>query len=131
MVSRIWTQRFKKAWQANNKNKNLRLYFTAHSCSLLIAHKKYKIDGVWHTWINYPRFHQLATSYNPTDPSTHFDSMDYIAPTPDWAVYGHDMKGFDPSMQRVYRQKKKYEGLSGPEEAIKKAAEKRGMVFAK
>merc|ERR1719482_208203 len=53
-----------------------------HSCCILLAKKKYHIDGRWHTWIDYPRFHQLVQSGKP------FTAMDYIAETPDWAVWG-------------------------------------------
>ncbi|KAJ3130955.1 S-adenosyl-L-methionine-dependent tRNA 4-demethylwyosine synthase [Physocladia obscura] len=76
----------------------------AHTCSMLISHKKYKIDGVWHTWIDYPKFHSLVRS------GEHFTSMDYVAKTPDWAVFGDDRKGFDPDMTRVYKNKAKYDG---------------------
>ncbi|KAJ3240770.1 S-adenosyl-L-methionine-dependent tRNA 4-demethylwyosine synthase [Chytriomyces hyalinus] len=76
----------------------------AHTCSLLISHKKFKINGTWHTWIDYPKFHSLARS------GAHFTSMDYLAPTPEWAVFGDNRKGFDPNMTRVYRNKAKYEG---------------------
>jgi tRNA wybutosine-synthesizing protein 1 len=58
----------------------------AHSCMIVIAHKKFRIDGVWysailfiillisshvpvfefrHTWIDYEKFHQLANSGRP------------------------------------------------------------------
>ncbi|KAJ3207589.1 S-adenosyl-L-methionine-dependent tRNA 4-demethylwyosine synthase [Entophlyctis luteolus] len=76
----------------------------AHTCSMLIAHKRYKINGVWHTWIDYPEFHRLARLGKP------FTSMDYVAQTPDWAVFGDDRKGFDPEMTRVYKSKAKYDG---------------------
>ncbi|KAJ3030231.1 UNVERIFIED_CONTAM: S-adenosyl-L-methionine-dependent tRNA 4-demethylwyosine synthase [Siphonaria sp. JEL0065] len=76
----------------------------AHTNSLLISHKKYKIEGVWNTWIDYPKFHALVKS------GEHFTAMDYLAPTPDWAVYGDERKGFDPIMTRVYKNKAKYEG---------------------
>ncbi|KAI8615631.1 hypothetical protein BC830DRAFT_1256169 [Chytriomyces sp. MP71] len=76
----------------------------AHTCSLLISHKKYKINGVWHTWIDYPKFHHLVRS------GQHFSAMDYLAPTPQWAVFGDDRKGFDPDMTRHYKNKAKYDG---------------------
>ncbi|KAJ3407601.1 hypothetical protein HDV05_005382 [Chytridiales sp. JEL 0842] len=98
----------------------------AHSCSLLIAHKSYKLNGKWHTWIDYPKFHELAHLHKTQ--GIPFTSMDYLAPTPEWAVYGNEEKGFDPGMKRVYRKKAKYEGLSHPSEAIQKAAERRGVA---
>ncbi|KAI3646504.1 hypothetical protein MP228_009432 [Amoeboaphelidium protococcarum] len=71
-----------------------------HSCSVLVAHKKFYIDDKWHTWIDYDRFHDLIQSGVP------FDSLDYVAPTPDWAVYGNQAKGFDPEMTRHFRKQK-------------------------
>lgn len=71
----------------------------AHSCSILVANKKFFVDNVWHTWIDYPKFHELVGSGKP------FDSMDYIAPTPSWAIYGAKELGFDPEEMRVYRNK--------------------------
>merc|ERR1719333_2059656 len=31
-----------------------------HSCIVLIANRRFKVDGRWHTWIDYDRFHELA-----------------------------------------------------------------------
>ncbi|CAJ0750899.1 1401_t:CDS:2, partial [Entrophospora sp. SA101] len=31
----------------------------SHSCSILIANTKFKINGRWHTWINYDKFFEL------------------------------------------------------------------------
>merc|ERR1711865_1046323 len=77
----------------------------AHSCCVLIANKKkfFKegedgAEGEWHTWIDYPKFHQLAAS------GEHFTSKDYMAPTPDWAVMGHESGGFAPYETRHKRQ---------------------------
>lgn len=75
----------------------------AHSCSILVANKKFLINDVWHTWIDYEKFHDLVQS------GKEFDSLDYVAPTPQWAVYGADEKGFDPQETRHYRNKKKKE----------------------
>jgi tRNA wybutosine-synthesizing protein 1 len=69
----------------------------AHSCSVLVADKKYFIDNKWHTWIDYEKFHNLVAS------GEHFTSMDYYAPTPDWAVFGAEERGFDPAETRHYR----------------------------
>ena len=30
-----------------------------HSCCVLLAKKDFCIEGQWHTWIDYPKFHQL------------------------------------------------------------------------
>jgi len=67
-----------------------------HSCIVLIANRRYKIDGTWHTWIDYDRYHDLIAKGEP------FLAQDYMAPTPSWAVYGAQEAGFDPSDTRVY-----------------------------
>ena len=69
-----------------------------HSCSVLIALKKYKVDGIWHTWIDYDKFADLASSGRKD-----FTSEEYWAPTPSWAVYGADERGFDPAQTRHFR----------------------------
>jgi tRNA wybutosine-synthesizing protein 1 len=66
-----------------------------HSCCVLLAHKKFLVDGQWHTWIDYDRFHELVVAGKP------FTSMDYMAPTPAWAVPGAIEEGFDPAETRV------------------------------
>eukprot|EP00240_Pyramimonas_obovata_P002898 CAMPEP_0118947912 /NCGR_PEP_ID=MMETSP1169-20130426/46871_1 /TAXON_ID=36882 /ORGANISM="Pyramimonas obovata, Strain CCMP722" /LENGTH=659 /DNA_ID=CAMNT_0006894221 /DNA_START=62 /DNA_END=2041 /DNA_ORIENTATION=- len=66
-----------------------------HSLSVLLARKKtYLRDGVWHTWIDYDRFQDLVAAGEP------FGSEDYLAPTPSWAVYGAEEKGFNPAETR-------------------------------
>jgi len=67
-----------------------------HSCIVLLAHKRFKRDGKWHTWIDYDRFHELVMS------GKDFDAMEYAAPTPDWALYGSEEAGFDPNETRKY-----------------------------
>lgn len=34
-----------------------------------------------------------------------FDSKDYMAPTPSWAVYGSDEGGFDPDQSRYRKER--------------------------
>jgi len=75
-----------------------------HSNCVLIAHKKFKIDGRWHTWIDYPRFHELIRVSSDTQEP--FTALDYVAPTPEWAVIGHSQRGFDPCETRWYRKNK-------------------------
>lgn len=70
-----------------------------HSCSMLIAHEKFFVDGKWNTWINYDKFLELSDKGEP------FTSLDYMAPTPDWAVFGSTQKGFDPNEERFFRKK--------------------------
>lgn len=66
-----------------------------HSCCLMLARvDRYKLDGVWHTWIDFDRFIQLANS------GEEFTAVDYRAPTPHWAVYGAVERGFDPEETR-------------------------------
>ncbi|RKP20561.1 Tyw1 protein, partial [Rozella allomycis CSF55] len=70
-----------------------------HSCSILIAHKKFKIDNEWYTWIDYEKFHEFANS------ESSFTSLDYMTKTPSWALYGSNERGFDPNETRFYRKK--------------------------
>lgn len=77
-----------------------------HSCCVLIAKKKFRIDGKWHTWIDYDKFHELAMSGRP------FDGLEYSQVTPDWALFGSKEEGFDPVDTRVYTKGRKK--LPGP-----------------
>lgn len=78
-----------------------------HSCIVLIANKKFKINGTWHTWIDYGRFHELVAA------GKDFGAMDYLAPTPEWALYGSDEAGFDPKETRVYHNRTKKKAAAG------------------
>ena len=53
-------------------------YVTEHIPSrvVLLAKKKFKINGNWHTWIDFPKYHKLALENN-------FKSEDYTIKTPD------------------------------------------------
>ncbi|CAH1801626.1 unnamed protein product [Owenia fusiformis] len=82
-----------------------------HSNCVLISHKKFKVDGVWHTWIDYPKFHKINNLYTDSKGAEKFTAVDYMAPTPHWAVYGAREQGFDPQETRFHRKKKK--DLSG------------------
>ncbi|KAI8149236.1 hypothetical protein BJV82DRAFT_504409 [Fennellomyces sp. T-0311] len=73
----------------------------AHSCSILIAKTDFKINGEWYTHIDYPKFFELVRSGKP------FTSLDYMAKTPDWAVFGAEAGGFDPEETRFYRKNRK------------------------
>ncbi|PWA71227.1 flavodoxin family protein / radical SAM domain-containing protein [Artemisia annua] len=71
-----------------------------HSCCVLLAKvDKFKVDGQWHTWIDYEKFHDLVASGKP------FDSNDYMALTPSWAVYGANEGGFDPDQARYKKER--------------------------
>ena len=84
-----------------------------HSNCILIAHRKFFIEGRWCTWIDYDRFLDLVSCYEANDSTTHFTSMDYMSVTPAWAVFGSEKRGFDPEEQRVSKKKQKNKDNSG------------------
>ncbi|KAF3971519.1 hypothetical protein CMV_004888 [Castanea mollissima] len=72
-----------------------------HSCCVLLAKTdKFKVNGKWFTWIDYEKFHNLVASRKP------FSSMDYMAATPSWAVYGAEEGGFDPGQSRYKKERR-------------------------
>lgn len=71
----------------------------AHSCCILIAQNRFRINNVWHTVIDYKKFFNLLES------GQDFGPMDYIAPTADWAHYGSNEGGFSPEDVRHRRGK--------------------------
>ncbi|KAK9235485.1 hypothetical protein V1525DRAFT_409859 [Lipomyces kononenkoae] len=73
----------------------------AHSCCILIAQTRFKIDGEWYTHIDYDRFFELLRE------GREFGPMDYIAKTPPWAIFGSDQAGFNPEDERVVNKKSK------------------------
>ncbi|XP_023673812.2 S-adenosyl-L-methionine-dependent tRNA 4-demethylwyosine synthase TYW1 isoform X1 [Paramormyrops kingsleyae] len=77
-----------------------------HSNCILIAHRKFKVAGEWHTWIDYDRFQELVRLHDDTDSQTSFSAEDYMARTPDWAVFGACGRGFDPVDTRFQRKNK-------------------------
>ena len=71
----------------------------AHSCCVLIASKRFLVDGRWHTLIDYERF------FDCLEGGGEFSPEDYMGPpTPEWATWGRG--GFDPADERVYRKGK-------------------------
>jgi tRNA wybutosine-synthesizing protein 1 len=69
----------------------------AHSCCILLASERFKVDGKWHTLIDYDKFFQLLEEKGPDGD---FSPEDYMGPpTPEWATWGNG--GFDPRDQRV------------------------------
>ncbi|XP_031263825.1 S-adenosyl-L-methionine-dependent tRNA 4-demethylwyosine synthase-like isoform X2 [Pistacia vera] len=71
-----------------------------HSCCVLLAKtERFKVNGQWFTWIDYEKFHDLVAS------GRHFNSKDYMAATPSWAVYGAEEGGFDPDMSRYRKER--------------------------
>ncbi|XP_012584723.1 PREDICTED: S-adenosyl-L-methionine-dependent tRNA 4-demethylwyosine synthase isoform X1 [Condylura cristata] len=83
-----------------------------HSNCLLIAHKKFKIDREWWTWIDYHRFQKLIQDYEDSGGSKTFSAKDYMAKTPAWALFGANERGFDPKDTR-YQRKSKSKDISG------------------
>jgi len=68
----------------------------AHSCCVLIASRRFFVDGKWHTLIDYERFFECLES------GEEFSPEDYMGPpTPEWATWGQG--GFDPADVRVDR----------------------------
>jgi len=73
-----------------------------HSLCVLIANKhKFLVNGQWHTWIDYDKFHQLVAQGSP------FTAVDYMAPSPSWALFGSAEQGFSPDQARFKRPSKK------------------------
>ena len=71
----------------------------AHSCCVLIASERFRVDGKWHTLIDYDRYFELLEEKGPDGD---FSPEDYMgAATPEWATWGNG--GFDPRDQRVDR----------------------------
>lgn len=83
-----------------------------HSNCLLIAHKKFKIEREWWTWIDYNRFQELIQEYEDSGGSKTFSAEDYMAKTPHWALFGANERGFDPKDTRFQR-KNKSKNISG------------------
>ena len=68
----------------------------AHSCCVLIASKRFFVEGRWHTLIDYDKFFECLES------GENFRPEDYMgAETPEWATWGNG--GFDPADERVDR----------------------------
>ncbi|CAI4828140.1 BDN_1c_G0052970.mRNA.1.CDS.1 [Saccharomyces cerevisiae] len=79
----------------------------AHSNCLLIADTKFKINGEWHTHIDFDKFFVLLNS------GKDFTYMDYLEKTPEWALFGNG--GFAPGNTRVYRKDKKRQNKENQE----------------
>lgn len=71
----------------------------AHSCCILLASERFRVNGKWHTLIDYDRFFELLEEKGLDGD---FSPEDYMgAATPEWATWGNG--GFDPRDQRVDR----------------------------
>ncbi|TGZ84018.1 hypothetical protein EX30DRAFT_357665 [Ascodesmis nigricans] len=71
----------------------------AHSCCILIASKRFHVNGKWHTLIDYEKFFKLL------EEGREFSPVEYIGEAnPEWALFGNG--GFNPEDERVYRKGK-------------------------
>ncbi|KAH8894111.1 hypothetical protein GQ53DRAFT_839777 [Thozetella sp. PMI_491] len=71
----------------------------AHSCCILMASERFRVNGKWHTIIDYDRFFELLEEKGPDGD---FSPEDYMGPeTPEWATWGNG--GFDPRDTKVDR----------------------------
>lgn len=86
----------------------------SHSNCILIADKKFKIDGAWHTWIDYDKFFDLirTQTYGTLEDRKEFSGLDYAARTPKWAIFGSEEGGFDPEHMRWIRKDHKLKLLT-------------------
>ena len=63
---------------------------------LMFAKKKFKIDGIWHTWIDFPKWHELVNS------GQEFTSLDFGKRTPQVGISGRGtMDRMNLRMQKV------------------------------
>ena len=53
-------------------------------------------EMAWHTWIDYPKWTKLVTAYHESGGKKTFSKFDYVARTPDWALFGAEEQGFSP-----------------------------------
>lgn len=67
-----------------------------HSVSVLVASNDFLIDGRWNTWIDFEEFADIWERQ-------HVTASDYLAPTPEWALYGSAGQGFAPTETRKMR----------------------------
>ena len=99
---------FVRALERRLKEKGLQYGIAAehaHSCCVLIASERFRVDGKWHTHIDYQRFFELLEERGPDGEWTPEDYMG--PPTPEWALWGNG--GFDPRDDRVDRKGRKME----------------------
>ncbi|KEG13904.1 putative radical SAM domain protein [Trypanosoma grayi] len=77
-----------------------------HSGCILLAQKRFKINGIWHTWIDFEHFNAMVL-----DPilSARIVADGYLRPTPSWALPESEGEGFDPAQTRhVTAKRQKY-----------------------
>ncbi len=86
----------------------------AHSCCILLASKRFLVDGRWNTIINYDQFFKLLEA------GGDFGPENYCSPTPEWALWGNG--GFDPADERVDRKGKPKNTQARSTEVVPEAA---------
>ncbi|KAG7663009.1 YPO7 [[Candida] subhashii] len=89
----------------------------AHSCCILVAHNRFKINGKWHTHIDYPKFFEML------EQGKEFVDIDYVKETPDWAVWGSEGAGFNPEDTKYDRKAEKLKKKLERDEQAKKVIE--------
>lgn len=72
---------------------------------------QFQVEGEWWTWIDYEKFHEQSQKFMTTGET--FNSSDYMAKTPSWAVMGAEERGFDPQETRHYRKKQAAKVIDG------------------
>ena len=81
----------------------------AHSCCVLLASTRFKIEDRWHTLIDYEKFFELLESGKDFAPEQYAGEE-----TPEWALWGNG--GFDPRDTRVWRKGKNKKPLPETED---------------
>lgn len=89
----------------------------AHSCCILVAHNRFKINGKWHTHIDYAKFFEMVEA------GVDFVDVDYVKETPEWAVWGSEGAGFNPDDTKYDRKAEKLKKKLQREEQARKVAE--------
>lgn len=74
---------------------------------VMLAKKKFKIDGKWHTWIDFEKYHELVNSGN------NFSTDDYLKETPHTGLSGKKTDDFIPKRARKKMMRKQAAISSG------------------
>ena len=69
---------------------------------VMFAKTKFKIDGVWHTWIDFPKYKELVLSGR-----TNFTSLEYCMKTPQVGLSGKGTKERAEEFKKKIEAKKK------------------------
>ncbi len=80
------------------------LALTLCVCGVGRAHamRVLQVEGKWHTWIDYPKFHELVKRYKATDGEAVFTAMDYMAPTPDVSCWADGLPSLSLLLGRLH-----------------------------